>query len=549
MKTLRLLSAIILMFLAIPSFTQENGFFHIYSNHDGIRFHNFCPIETDDGCYIVTANNGLNGVCTKLLKLSHDGIVIDSMDVDVPNEEAFYIKGIYRHPNEPGSFIGLGLHYYYDTITAENITINRYSIPYLIQFDDQLNISMRKLVDLPEAFRQKALNYSYLLYNDGEWRFFVELRYFTPRPLSEYHRFYGKMSLDGDLFNIVERTDSIDRSGSVLFKFPLSNDIGASRYDKSVLHPGLTKFHKLYRIDEKMQLRELNELRQFGEDTLDYSVTISTRFNTLCYTSAKILPLDDSTLLFSMKADEFWYQCVPDEYGHFQNIFTTDPAAVLFKTDLECNMKDFHVFKSFNDSIEVVPSHSVDLVEDNTGDRKNIYHCCYSQYEDLYELPNTLTLTKLTDEFDVLWQKSFIVPDIYLEAHHLITTTDGGCLVVGSATRGAELQGGALYNGERNNWFVLKVNSDGLVGTDEIIVKDLRPYSLYPNPTQGELRLQYSPDAEPSQIELHDLQGRLVHSQRGSLQSLNISQLPAGIYTMRVTMKDGTTFVDKVVKE
>ena len=78
---------------------------------------------------------------------------------------------------------------------------------------------------------------------------------------------------------------------------------------------------------------------------------------------------------------------------------------------------------------------------------------------------------------------------------------------------------------------------------------EVRPYMFYPNPTQDQLRLQYSPDVQPKQIELYDLQGRLVRSQGSAFESFDMGQLPTGTYTMRVIMDDGQVFTDKVVKE
>ena len=51
------------------------------------------------------------------------------------------------------------------------------------------------------------------------------------------------------------------------------------------------------------------------------------------------------------------------------------------------------------------------------------------------------------------------------------------------------------------------------------------------------------------QIELYDLQGRLVRAQKNGLESLNMSDLPSGTYTMRVKMEDGKVFSDKIVKK
>lgn len=77
----------------------------------------------------------------------------------------------------------------------------------------------------------------------------------------------------------------------------------------------------------------------------------------------------------------------------------------------------------------------------------------------------------------------------------------------------------------------------------------VRPYTYFPNPAQNELHLQYTPDATPSQIKLYDLQGRLVRSQRNSLESINLEDLASGTYTMRVILEDGKVFSDKVVKD
>ena len=77
----------------------------------------------------------------------------------------------------------------------------------------------------------------------------------------------------------------------------------------------------------------------------------------------------------------------------------------------------------------------------------------------------------------------------------------------------------------------------------------VRPYAYYPNPVQDELHLQYSPDITPTQIELYDLQGRLVHTQRNSLESLSMKGLASGAYTMRVMLEGGKVFSDKVIKE
>ena len=74
-------------------------------------------------------------------------------------------------------------------------------------------------------------------------------------------------------------------------------------------------------------------------------------------------------------------------------------------------------------------------------------------------------------------------------------------------------------------------------------------FSIYPNPAKDKLYTQFSPDVQPVQVELYDLQGRPVRTQRSAFETIDLSRLPAGTYTMRVVMKDGKTYSDKVVKE
>ena len=94
----------------------------------------------------------------------------------------------------------------------------------------------------------------------------------------------------------------------------------------------------------------------------------------------------------------------------------------------------------------------------------------------------------------------------------------------------------------------LILTHDGIPASVECSI-EVRPYAFYPNPVKEQLLMQFSPDVQPKQIELYDLQGRLVHTQRKAFENIDMSQLPVGTYTLRVTLEDGKTYSDKVVKE
>jgi len=91
-------------------------------------------------------------------------------------------------------------------------------------------------------------------------------------------------------------------------------------------------------------------------------------------------------------------------------------------------------------------------------------------------------------------------------------------------------------------------NHDGTVGANETSI-EFRPYCYYPNPAKEQLHIQFSPDVQPAQVELYDLHGRLVHKQNNAYESIDLSQLPAGTYTLCVTLEEGKTYSDKVVKK
>ena len=77
----------------------------------------------------------------------------------------------------------------------------------------------------------------------------------------------------------------------------------------------------------------------------------------------------------------------------------------------------------------------------------------------------------------------------------------------------------------------------------------LRPYLCYPNPVEDHLTVHYSPDVKPLRVELLDLQGRLLGTQKSDLESIDMQNLPTGTYTMRVVLDNGKTYCDKIVKQ
>ncbi len=75
------------------------------------------------------------------------------------------------------------------------------------------------------------------------------------------------------------------------------------------------------------------------------------------------------------------------------------------------------------------------------------------------------------------------------------------------------------------------------------------PFTIYPNPVNDLLTLRFDDGTLPESVELYDLAGRLVGTKPNGLESIDLSTMTSGVYMLRVTMKDGTRYHEKILKE
>ena len=75
------------------------------------------------------------------------------------------------------------------------------------------------------------------------------------------------------------------------------------------------------------------------------------------------------------------------------------------------------------------------------------------------------------------------------------------------------------------------------------------PFTLYPNPVKDQLSLRFDDGEEPESVELYNLVGLLVASRRNNIESIDMSTMSSGVYTLCVTMKGGTRYHKKILKE
>ena len=75
------------------------------------------------------------------------------------------------------------------------------------------------------------------------------------------------------------------------------------------------------------------------------------------------------------------------------------------------------------------------------------------------------------------------------------------------------------------------------------------PFTLYPNPVKDLLSLNFTASIEPESVELINLQSQTISKASNSLKTIDMSALSSGVYMLRVILKDGTSYYEKIVKE
>jgi hypothetical protein len=177
-----------------------------------------------------------------------------------------------------------------------------------------------------------------------------------------------------------------------------------------------------------------------------------------------------------------------------------------------------------------------DLAKSSDG---YIYYL-YSSADALAPTGYYVGVAKLDSDLNIIWHRYCMGPSFVHRPELILCLEDGG-IVVGGYENGTVTG----HIPPKPFFLFFQDNGNSTPETEAFI----RPYLFYPNPTQDQLHLQYSPDVQPKTIELYDLQGRLVHKQSKDLENVDMQGLALGQYLMKVMLEDGKSYTDKVVKE
>lgn len=511
----KLVSILASLLLAGVSFCQQEFFFNVYEDTDKSLLVD-AAIEAHNGGFIFAQHTENYDSKCELVKLSDEGIPLKRVVMD-PFPSSSYNKsiilGIFHDPKNPELYLALGL----------NVDVpNLYTRPFIVRFDEEIDITFSKEVDLPEQYEFYSLCH---MTRDNKFILAFD-------SCIEQRRIYVSISTEGDVEKLKESTQDACRNGTplylgTLFEYPEGDKYG--HFGESFFQPPSPMLTtRLFTLDENFDSISSKEFTDIFVDTIGstiYSFGLRpTQFST-------VKPLDDTTLLFYDRIREM--KTSPS--GSTQHEHST----VLFKTNLEGNMLDYRIIGSWNDRYDLPAElQSFDFAKNHFTSEKLFYTChmeLYDNYYFYYTEPNSIVVTKMDENLEVVWQRHYSIPSYPLRAHYVLATHDGGCLVLGSGHKNAHY-----------DVFALKIDSDGSVGMEDILIC---PFMFYPNPVQDQLHMHYSPDATPTKIKLYDLQGRLVRIQSKDLDKVNMHGLAAGQYLMKVTMADGKVYSDMVIKD
>ena len=251
------------------------------------------------------------------------------------------------------------------------------------------------------------------------------------------------------------------------------------------------------------------------------------------------LTINNETEVIPVEGDDV---LVAAQYTHDTNFYasTQDCGVAVAKYDLSTKqLKGYAVFNDFHWYGSTGYPMGLKMLEDGT---------VYFMYKEHGHPDESVNIVKMDTNLNVEWKRFCKTEHININPplNPSIVFEDEAGEEKGVAWCGYACKDG---NYDKIGWVLFFLNHDGPVNDLSELGIQVRPYTFYPNPTKTELHLQYSPDVQPTRIDIYDMQGRTVHSQHNNLKTLNMEGFARGSYILRVTLERGQTFSDKLVKE
>jgi hypothetical protein len=162
-----------------------------------------------------------------------------------------------------------------------------------------------------------------------------------------------------------------------------------------------------------------------------------------------------------------------------------------------------------------------------------------------------VNLSMLDSAGNQLWSRDYNYHGLGTNEYvkDLIITSDGGFAMTGFILNAP--------GGTGNDVFVLKTDTNGLITSLNSGFREITPdMRVYPNPTKDFVNIPYVEGLE--RVEVYDVAGKLLQDfvmlssdsyRSRSVNKINLSNYKAGIYILKLLMKNGEVYSKKVIKE
>ena len=469
---------------------------------------------------------------TLVYKLSMQGELLGELRIGY-DDRAANVNALYQAPDDPRCFLAVG--YVWDNDL-------HYSRPFLARFDQSLNLLWRREVELPEAYHN-TIDIASTMDSDGNIfcsAYLADCDNLNAYIHGEFSRFYFRMTPEGELDGIGD-LPFVSYYQNV-FEFPDgSGDYGLLEevMGEDINHMELV----LLRVDRNLEIvdqRTIPERFEEMDPTNTYPTTCLILSHTPVSTGERhaMAWAPDGSMVLGNEASVSYQgkdALIITYYGLGLLWVNPEGEAVSYAMD----------FTELSHDSLVLITPMLPAGDDS-------FYFVYSMGQNLgYDYMSCFVVGKMDWEGNLLWRRYWnrYFPEYGMKVYfpqNVSASHDGGCLIAGFSYR-SPINAGSGYVYEPDV-FLLKFFADGTLSVPEAAGAAIRPYGLFPNPVEDVLHLECSPDVTPRQVALYDLVGRLLYTQSNDLGNVRMGQLPAGTYTLRITMEDGNAYSERVVK-
>ena len=479
--------------MLIMTFTSQAQHNYIHETAEGDCRQSYHSLLTSDGCIIIDEDifDGSNDLGIKFLKINPQEGVVDSLFVDYMSPGLNNMRA--RNTAEPEENVYL----YF----SNNNNVNYINV---LTFTDNMEIIARQCNPLPIEGDMKRLRYH--MDNDGDF-------------IASWHdstndtcaRRFARFSLDGTLKTMSE---PIALTGEMPVNNPfflIENEpfrMGFLTYDQHYQTPTSDCVLYVYVLDENLQLEQVKTIQKMGSYFLFPSANVS---------------------VTSMNN------------GYF--------AIMSERINEDGNNNAYRVIGKYDSNINLVKTHqitfqtAIDYPQPIAYDAENnaIYAIWYdnSQYGSVGMQTHLRCLD--ADNMTMMWEKVFI-KGTYSNIINTLRIMDDNTVA---------LSGFMSFKGQGfNDSYAFVSFVDSYDSIDENIMSE-KPFLCYPNPAKDIVSISFAENSTCQEVNIYSLDGRLVKTCHGASQqtTINVENLNAGVYILKLRMTDGSVFAERIVKE